>query len=771
MFREGERIELPDLAVGLELPTSKFTVRKVLRGGMGECAKIVHDSSGRVFALKIVNDAALRHSEAFERFCQEVKIWTSASTCDAVVQVFSVFRFNELPCVCSEWMEGGDLRGYVKRRDATFFYRTVDRVLAGLEWVHGTYRVIHRDLKPENILLDGQLNSYIADWGISRVLHVPTSEDARSRGRLHPPSTLTQTGQFIGTVMYSAPEQILGSKTIDHRADIYSIGCILHEWESGEPPFTGETPEQIAYHHLESPVPRIGGVFRRSKFGIEKIIARCLKKRPDDRYQTYAEFRSELRIRAQAQGVEFTPFNPQARRAMPLVGGEEVRRKGFKDAVVGSKGYAAVPLENILPYLTEAEVLCNVNEWQKAHDILIRLYIPEMISQFPDHDLHQRIVIDLGLCLSRMERASEAIDVLEMMSGAENKPPEYFINLTLALVQAHRDSEAERIARLGLGVYPKDADVLGNLTIALLGQKRNDDALEPAQRRLAISRDVHSLEELGMVHMALGHEVEDTDWPRAASEFAAAIPLLMEARDLNPQYVSARLNLAKARFHLEDFTAATSELESIGQLRLDKSLAELNAVMFAECLNRVAAFEQCLTFCDKWLKVLPDSIGLRRVRAETTADAYCIGKKKNGVRVADESAMEFFTNIIGDSRRRKPSDLRYLARLKEWAGEVKAAFALIAEAEQFQPKHWEDSFNRAVFYCHSGDLKSALYHAQKACTLGQWRPQVWRLVASIQNSLGQETDAKSSHDREKKVAQARIKVAQDAVAKILARRT
>jgi len=102
MFREGERIELPDLAVGLELPTSKFTVRKVLRGGMGECAKIVHDSSGRAFALKIVNDVALRHSEAFERFCQEVKIWTSAST------YLKIERRTLL-----QWVRQGKVRGYI----------------------------------------------------------------------------------------------------------------------------------------------------------------------------------------------------------------------------------------------------------------------------------------------------------------------------------------------------------------------------------------------------------------------------------------------------------------------------------------------------------------------------------------------------------------------------------------------------------------------------------------------------------------------------------
>jgi serine/threonine protein kinase len=762
MFHEGERIDLPDLAISLELSSSTFTVQKVLRGGMGECAKIVHDSSMGAFALKIVNDAALKHSEALERFRQEVKIWASASTCNAVVQVFAVFRLNELPCVCSEWMEGGDLRGYIKHRDARFFYRTVDRVLAGLEWVCASYKVVHRDLKPENILLDRHLNSYIADWGISRVLYLPTSEQISNRDRSQPPTALTQTGQFIGTVMYSAPEQILGSKAIDHRADIYSIGCILHEWETGNPPFTGKTPEEVAYQHLESPTPRIRGVFRRSKFGVEKIIARCLEKRPDDRYQTYAEFRSDLRICANSRGVGLIPFIPTTREPMPLVGAEEIRRKGFKNAIVGSKGYALVALADALPYLKEASVLCTIGDWKKAHDILIRLYIPEMVTKFPDDKFHQRIVINLGHCLWGLGRTNEVIDVLTTISGATNKPSEYFLNLSHVLLIAQRYAEAEVVAREGLVLYANDANILGNLGIALGSQKKYADALAVAQKLVTRRRDVHSLEELAVAHMDVGRESEDLDWPRATHEYATAIRLLNEALNLNPQYLTARLNLARAWFCLDDFAAASKEVTSV---RFDKWTRELAAVIQAECLNRVAAFEECLTLCDRWLKELPDSTSLKRVRAETMADGFSIGKKQNGMRIVEDSSLEFFTDVVHDEKRRRPSDFHYLARLKDWVGDTESALRLISEAEKLEPHYWENSFNRAVFYWHVGDLTSALYHAQKACTLGLWRPQVWRLVGSIQKSVGQETEAKNSHDREKKVSQARIRLAQDAVAK------
>jgi serine/threonine protein kinase len=761
MFSEGQQLDLPDLAHSLGLPTLQFTVGKLIRGGMGVCVQITHGSSGKVFALKLINEASLASDLAFRRFLEEVKLWRTASSCNAVVQVLSVFRLNEIPCVCSEWMEGGDLGRYLERRDEVFFYRCIDRILGGLEWVYTNYGIIHRDLKPSNILLDRDLNSYIADWGISRALSLPAEANSTNRKPSQSPAPLTQTGGFIGTVMYSAPEQIIGSKEIDHRADIYSIGCMLFEWETGAPPFTAATPEKVAYHHLQSPVPRVGGFLKRSRFGVQGIIARCLQKKPGDRYETYATLRSALRVCAKSRGIEFTPFTPIARESMPLVGSGELQRNGFRNPVVGSDGNAVVEWESVLPYLKEASLLCNVGEWRKAHDILIRLYVPEMFASSPDHEWHQEIATNLGLCLLKLDRATDAINVFTTISPAERKSSEYFVNFSLALLQAQRHPEAESVAREGLELYSNDFDVLGNLGIALRFQGRREEALEVAQKRLSGRRDVHSLEELAGIHIDIGRELEDRDWPRATSEFATAIRLLDEAKNLNPRFLSARLTLAKAWFCLDDFGAASEEL---GDIQFDKGTEELRATMYAECLNRTGLFEQCVAFCDKRLKESPDSVGLKRIRAETLVDAYVIGKEKDGVRIVENSSLEFFVGIVGDSKRRTASDIRYLARLREWTGDTKAALELIDKAEQLQPDEWANSFQRAMFYWHMGDLKSALEHGHKASTLGRWRPQTWRLVAAIQDSLGENTEAKVNRDGAEQVEQARISAAQQAVA-------
>jgi tetratricopeptide (TPR) repeat protein len=152
---------------------------------------------------------------------------------------------------------------------------------------------------------------------------------------------------------------------------------------------------------------------------------------------------------------------------------------------------------------------------------------------------------------------------------------------------------------------------------------------------LALSRNIHSIEELALVHMGLAQRALDSEFPKAVQHLALSVKLLSEAKQINPQYVSARLNLAKSYFLLESYQTASDELGSMGQLRLDKSTPAIRALMYAECLNRVAAFKECVEFCDKWLPSIPSFVELQRVRAETIADGYCIGAEKDGVRIVE----------------------------------------------------------------------------------------------------------------------------------------
>jgi tetratricopeptide (TPR) repeat protein len=740
-MQPNEKLFLPELAVTLGASSADFRVEAVFPGGMGVCCKIVHTGSGKPYALKMMRTAVSLDEIGYRRFLEELKLWSAASACDGVVEAISIFRINEVPCVCARWMPGGDLSRHLAERSPAFFYRTMDRMIGILEWVFREYKIIHRDLKPRNILLDEESRPFISDWGIARVQYQTTNSPRRkSQAAPKAISDLTQTGQFIGTIPYSSPEQILGVRQIDHRADIYSLGCVMFEWETGNIPFTGNSAEEIAYKHLEVPLPKLGGLFKKTTFGAEKIIASCLKKRPADRFRDYAELRRELRNAARSRGVSLEAnYEAHRRYSLPLVGADQIDKKGFPNAVIGEGDYIAVETDDLAPYLKEAEVLCGIGEWEKAAAILQRVFVRDIFEKLPDFPMHQLIVANLGRCLVNLGRTDEALGILHTISQAKKKVPEYFLNLSAALL-GHNAIEAEQVAREGLNEYLGEPGILGNLTLALLEQSKLTEAKAAAEKRLQISKDVHSLDEMAVVLLKIGNLARDTDYPSAAKNYAGALSCLLNAASLNPRYLGARFNLARAWFQLEEYGRSAEELNDIARLNLSSAYAELWATQKAECMDRTALFEECRKFCEEWLKKMPKSIRLQRIRAECMTD-YFIGKEKDGVRIVERGALEFFSEIIKRPDQRKATDLVYMGRIKEWIGELDEAFLLFDEAENLEPSKWETSYCRAMAYWRLKEFESALACAKKACTRGPWNPKTWSVLSLIQKSTGMEKEA------------------------------
>jgi serine/threonine-protein kinase len=170
--------------------------------------------------------------------------------------------------------------------DAT---RILREVVDALAYAH-RQGVIHRDIKPENILIqDG--HAVLADFGIAAAL---------AGGGTEPGDRLTRTGMSLGTVGYMAPEQSLGEKTVDGRADIYAVGVVGYEMFAGKPPFTGETDHQILVAHLTREAPPLDDLREDTPPAVAEAIAKALEKDPDKRFQTAEEFRGALEAAAPA---------------------------------------------------------------------------------------------------------------------------------------------------------------------------------------------------------------------------------------------------------------------------------------------------------------------------------------------------------------------------------------------------------------------------------------------------------------------------------------
>lgn len=248
--------------------------------------------------------------------------------------------------------------------------------------------------------------------------------------------------------------------------------------------------------------------------------------------------------------------------------------------------------------------------------------------------------------------------------------------------------------------------------------------------------------------MNMGDLQVDANLSDAVKHYHDALRLLYEAKQLNPRFMSARLNLACALFKLEQYPEAMDELEELVKLPIHKSILESCVMRYAMCFDRVALHKECTEFCDKWLKHLPESIWLQRVRAETIVDGFCIGKEeKDGTRIVERSSLEFFQSIVTQPDSRQVSDLCYLARLYEWMSYVDDAMNLLNEAEAIASNNWEIVFHRAAFQWRLNQLRDSLANALKASQIAPWRSQTWSLLEEIYTSLELKKEAEQARQR------------------------
>ena len=153
-------------------------------------------------------------------------------------------------------------------------------VADALSYAHN-HDVVHRDIKPENILLESG-HAVVADFGIARAISAAGGEK------------LTETGLALGTPAYMSPEQAAGSKDLDGRSDLYSLGCVLYEMLAGQPPFTGPTLESLAHQHLTVEPPPVTNLRPAVPTEVAGLLARVLAKTPADRFSPAAQFAEAL---------------------------------------------------------------------------------------------------------------------------------------------------------------------------------------------------------------------------------------------------------------------------------------------------------------------------------------------------------------------------------------------------------------------------------------------------------------------------------------------
>ena len=255
-------------------PFGRYRLVEVLgRGGMGEVWRAYDTTIKRVVALKLLPPSFADDPVFQERFRREAH---AAAGLDEP-HVVPIYDFGEIDgqlYVTMRLIKGRDLQTILAEGPLSAA-RAVAIIEQVAQAVYAAHKVglVHRDIKPSNILLDDNDFAYLIDFGIARA--------AGDTG-------LTSTGTTIGTWSYMAPERFQ-SGTTDARADIYALACVLYEALTGQPPFPGNSLEQVAVAHMLAPPPRPSREHDGVPAAMDNVIATGMAKDPDQRYATTVE--------------------------------------------------------------------------------------------------------------------------------------------------------------------------------------------------------------------------------------------------------------------------------------------------------------------------------------------------------------------------------------------------------------------------------------------------------------------------------------------------
>ena len=248
-------------------------------GGMGEVYRGVHSKIGRVVAVKVLTREAA-NSGFIERFRNEARIQSSLNHPN-IATLYDFLEANGQPCIIMEFVDGQVLMDLIAARGALAAdetLRILQSVVEALQYVH-SQGIVHRDIKSNNIKINSSGEIKLLDFGIAKGGSSPS---------------LTMTGDVIGTLHYLSPEQIRGG-VADSRSDIWALGVLMYEMITGRLPFEATTLGDLCDKISKATYLTPSALNLSLPREVERILARCLKKRPEDRYQSAADLLRDIR--------------------------------------------------------------------------------------------------------------------------------------------------------------------------------------------------------------------------------------------------------------------------------------------------------------------------------------------------------------------------------------------------------------------------------------------------------------------------------------------
>jgi serine/threonine-protein kinase len=419
-------------------------LRRLGQGGMGQVYVAEQVSLRRKVALKLLKPELASNPTSLARFKQEAEAVARATHAN-IVQIYFIGEVDGLPYMALEYVEGRSLRDLLEKKGPPALPLALNIMWQVAEALRRACElgIVHRDIKPENILLTEQDAVKVADFGLSR-LGEATATTLR----------LTGSGDTLGTPLYMSPEQVEG-RPVDHRTDIYSFGVTCYHMLAGEPPFTGATPYEVAFKHVQEDARPLASVRPDLPPGVCAIVHKMMAKDPAERFQTAAELLLEIGRLLQGEAPH-ARYGRRSHRAVWLFAASVLL------AVAAGAGYAWYKRQVAASTLREAAngprpanagdaEADRVPPWQK-HEQTLRDAVEEYLSshnQKPEEvDTGCRLCRDLGIFYLEHGRIDDAETLFERLEKFAKDPPCRALGkLGTAITRALKDESTASNAR------------------------------------------------------------------------------------------------------------------------------------------------------------------------------------------------------------------------------------------------------------------------------------------------------------------------------------